>query len=163
MRNVDGFAPVIQIVAKMRPRSRPVRAFPGTDAPDGRPTINAMPLQIRTQPDPEHFCETCGGPSELISHTITRWDGNETMAREVSPWTPPGAHPWSRCQQTEAPKDAHVCGPLRRSVGTADRVPVTGRCRLLLNCAVSRGARWPGQPTSRTLPGVCNLTARPRE
>jgi hypothetical protein len=40
-------------------------------------------------------------------------------------------------------------------VGTADGVPVTGRCRLLVNCAVSRGAGWPGQRTSRTLPGVC--------
>ena len=44
-----------------------------------------MPLQLHTQPDPDHFCETCGGPSELISQTITSWDGNETMAREVSP------------------------------------------------------------------------------
>jgi hypothetical protein len=52
--------------------------------------------------------------------------------------------------------------PLSRSVGTADGVPVTGRCRLLVSCAVSRGASWPGQRTSRTLPGVCNLTARPR-
>jgi hypothetical protein len=40
--------------------------------------------------------------------------------------------------------------------------PVTGRCRLFVNCAVSRGASWPGQRTSRTLPGVCNFTARPR-
>ena len=45
---------------------------------------------------------------------------------------------------------------LSRSVGTADGVPVTGRCRLLVNCAVSRGASWPGQRTSRTLSGVCN-------
>ena len=82
---LNGFAPGIQIVAKMRPRSRPVRACPGTDAPDGPPTIDAMPLQIHTQPDPDHFCETCGGPSELISQTITPWDGNETMACEVSP------------------------------------------------------------------------------
>src|SRR3984957_20338073 len=93
---LNGFAPGIQIVAKMRPRLRPVRACPGTDAPDGPPTIDAMPLQIHTQPDPDHFCETCGGPSELISQTITPWDGNETMAREVSPWTPRCAAPW--CQ-----------------------------------------------------------------
>ena len=91
-----GLPPGIQIVAKMRPRSRPVRACPGTDAPDGPPTIDAMPLQIHTQPDPDHFCETCGGPSELVSQTITSWDGNETMAREVSPWTPRCADPW--CQ-----------------------------------------------------------------
>jgi hypothetical protein len=57
------------------------------------PTIDAMPLQIHTQPDPDHFCETCGGPSELVSQTITPWDGNETMAREVSPWTPRCADP----------------------------------------------------------------------
>ena len=42
-------APGIQIVAKMRPRSRPVRACPGTDAPDGPFTIDAMPLAIHTQ------------------------------------------------------------------------------------------------------------------
>ena len=52
---------------------------------------------------------------------------------------------------------------LSRSVGTADGVPpVAGRCRLPVNCAVSRGASWPGQRTSRTLPGVCHFTARPR-
>ena len=94
--NVEWVAPGIQIVAKMRPRSRPVRACPGTDAPDGPPTIDTMPLQIHTQPDPDHFCDSCGGPSELISQTITGWDGNETMAREVSPWTPRCADPW--CQ-----------------------------------------------------------------
>jgi hypothetical protein len=33
---------------------------------------------------------------------------------------------------------------------------------VLVNCAVSRGASWPGQRTSRTLSGVCNLRARPR-
>ena len=82
-----GLPPGIHIVAKMQARSRPVRACPGTDAPDGHPTIDAMALQLHTQPDPDHFCETCGGPSELVSQTITPWDGNETMAREVSPWT----------------------------------------------------------------------------
>ena len=41
-------------------------------------------------------------------------------------------------------------------------VQITGSCRLLVNCAVSRGVSWPGQRTSRTLPGVCNFTARPR-
>jgi len=96
---LNGFVPGIQIVAKMRPRSRPVRACPGTDAPDGPPTIDAMPAQIHTQPDPDHFCETCGGPSELISQTITPWDGNKTMAREVSPWTPRCADPWCRSRR----------------------------------------------------------------
>jgi hypothetical protein len=52
--------------------------------------------------------------------------------------------------------------PLSRSVGTADVVPVTGRCRLFVNCAVGLAASWPGQRTSRTLLGVCNFTARPR-
>jgi hypothetical protein len=37
---------------------------------------------------------------------------------------------------------------LSRSVGTADRCAVTGRCRLLANRAVSRGADWPGQRTA---------------
>jgi hypothetical protein len=50
--------------------------------PDGLPTIDAMPFQIHTWPDPDHLCETCGGPSELISQTITAWDGNDTMAGE---------------------------------------------------------------------------------
>src|ERR1700736_655162 len=77
----NGFAPGIQIVAKMRPRSRPVRACPGTDAPDVPPTIDTMPLQIHTQPDPDHCYEMCGVPSELVSQTITSWDGNETTAR----------------------------------------------------------------------------------
>ncbi len=46
---------------------------------------------------------------------------------------------------------------LSRSVGTADGVRVTGRCRLFVDCAVSHGASWPGQRTSRTLLGVCKL------
>jgi hypothetical protein len=39
-------------------------------------------------------------------------------------------------------------------------LPVTGRCRLFVNCAVSRGASWPGQRTSRTLrvSGIHNQT-----
>jgi hypothetical protein len=53
---LNGFAPGIHIVAKMQARSRPVRACPGTDAPDGHPTIDAMALQLHTQPDPDHFC-----------------------------------------------------------------------------------------------------------
>ena len=94
------------------PRSRPVRACPGTDAPDGPPTIDAMPLEIHTQPDPDQLCETCGGPSELVSHTITSWDGNETMAREVSPWTPRCADPWCQSRRPRHSKmsDARVYG-----------------------------------------------------
>ena len=108
----EDWAPGIHIVAKMRPRSRPVRACPGTDAPDGPPTIDAMPLEIHTQPDPDHFCETCGGPSELVSQTITPWDGNETMAREVSPWTPRCADPWCQSRRPRHSKmsDTRVCG-----------------------------------------------------
>ena len=85
---------------------------PGTDAPDGPPTIDAMPLEIHTQPDPDQLCETCGGPSELVSHTITSWDGNETMAREVSPWTPRCADPWCQSRRPRHSKmsDTRVCG-----------------------------------------------------
>jgi hypothetical protein len=43
---------------------------------------------------------------------------------------------------------------LSRSVGTAAGVPITGRCRSLVNCAVSRVGGWPGQRTSRTLPSA---------
>ena len=58
------------------------------DRPSRRsPHNRGMPLQIHIQPDPDHSCETCGGPSELTSHSITRWLGNK-MAREVSPPTP---------------------------------------------------------------------------
>jgi hypothetical protein len=71
-----------------------------------------MPLEIHTQPDPDHFCETCGGPSELVSQTITSWDGNETMAREVSPWTPRCADPWCQSRRPRHSKvsDTRVCG-----------------------------------------------------
>jgi hypothetical protein len=116
----NGFAPGIQLVAKMRPQSRPVRACPGTNAPDGPPTIDAMPLEIHTQPDPDHFCETCGGPSELISQTITSWDGNETMAREVSPWTPRCADPWC---QSRRPRHR------RRATRTSASTKPVGRYR----------------------------------
>ena len=85
---------------------------PGTDAPDGPPTIEAMPLEIHTQPDPDHLCETCGGPSELVSQTITSWDGNETVAREVSPWTPRCADPWCQSRRPRHSKmsDTRVYG-----------------------------------------------------
>jgi hypothetical protein len=46
----------------------------------------------------------------------------------------------------------------RRSVGTAEGCPVTGRCRLVVNCAASRVEGWPGQRISRTLPGVWNFS-----
>jgi hypothetical protein len=86
---------------------------PGTNAPDGPPTIDTMPLEIHTQPDPDHFCETCGGPSELVSQTITSWDGNEPMARDVSPWTPRCADP--RCRSR---RPRHSKRTTRASAGT---------------------------------------------
>ncbi len=111
----------------------------------GPPAIDGMPLEIHTQPDPDHFCETCGGPSELVSPTITPWDGNETMAREVSPWTPRCADPWCQSRRSRHSKmsDARLRA-LRRSVGTADEVPghgsVSVACQLC--CKSRRG--WPG-------------------
>jgi len=71
-----------------------------------------MPLEMHTQPDPDHLCETCGGPSELVSQTITPWDGDETMAREVSPWTPRCADPWCQSRRPRHAKmsDARVYG-----------------------------------------------------
>src|SRR3982074_1154273 len=57
--------------------------------------------------------------------------------------------------------DTRVCGPgAGRSVPLRGG-PVAARCRLLVNCAVSRVAGGQGQRASRTLPGVCNFTARP--
>ena len=74
------------------------------------PTIDAMPLQIHTQPDPDHFCETCGGPSELVSQTITPWDGNETVARVAVDTTV--CRPGVPEPHTTASKmsDTRVCG-----------------------------------------------------
>ena len=81
------------------------------------PHNRGMPLQIHIQPDPDHFCETCGGPSELTSHSITRWHGNK-MAREVSPPTPRCVDP--SCQsrrprhlRRETRASAHHCEPFR--------------------------------------------------
>jgi hypothetical protein len=59
-----------------------------------RPQSTPCRFRFHTQPDPDHFCETCGGPSEVVSQTITPRDGNETMAREASRWTPRCADPW---------------------------------------------------------------------
>jgi hypothetical protein len=80
-----------------------------------------MPLQIHTQPDPNHICDTCGGPSELMSQTITARDGTETMTREVSPWTPRCADPWCHSRRAR-----HRRFATRASLGTE---PV-GRYRL---------------------------------
>ena len=97
-------------------------------------------------------CGTCRGPSELVSQTITSWDGNETMAREVSPWTPRCADPWcqSRRLTTAFEGERHArLRALSRSVGTADGVPghgsVSVACQLC--CQSRRGlARSARQP-----------------
>ena len=47
--------------------------------------------------------------------------------------------------------DARVCGHRAGRSVPLTVVPVTGRCRLIVNCAVGRGASRPGQRTSRTL------------
>ena len=75
-------------------------------------------------------------------------------------WTPRCADPWCQSRRPRHSKvsDTRVCG--HPSVGTADGCPITGRCRLLVNCAVSRVAG--GQVSARAAhSGVCNFTARP--
>ncbi len=160
---LNGFAPGIQIVAKMRPRSRPVRACPGTDAPDGPP-----------QSTPCRFRFTLS-QTRTISATVA--EVHQNLSRRPSP-DGTATRRWPvKCRrghhgvQTRGARAAdhgiederHArLRALSRSVGTADGVPpVAGRCRLPVNCAVSRAASWPGQRTSRTLPGVCHFTARP--
>jgi transposase len=44
--------------------------------------------------------EQIAGDFGVHPQTITPWDGNEGMAREVSPWTPRCADPW--CQSRRA-------------------------------------------------------------
>ena len=53
---------------------------------------------------------------------------------------------------------------LSRSVGTADGAPGHGSVSVAgqLCCQSRRGLPGQGQRTSRTLPGVCNFTARPQ-
>ena len=155
-----GLAPGIQIVAKMRPRSRPVRACPGTDAPDGPP-----------QSTPCRFRFTLS-QTRTISATVA--EVHQNLSRRPSPdgtatrrWPvkcrrgPHGVQTrGARAADHGIEDERHArLRALSRSVGTADGVPpVAGRCRLPVNCTVSRGASWPGQRTSRTLPGVCDFT-----
>jgi hypothetical protein len=68
----------------------------GPLAPGEPSTIDTMVLQIHTQPAPDRLCETCGGPSEWMSQSFIQGNGNETMARELSPWRQRCADPW--CQ-----------------------------------------------------------------
>ena len=56
-------------------------------------TIDAMLLQIHTQPAPDQLCDTCGGPSEWMSQSVNLGNGNQEMAREMSPWRPRCADP----------------------------------------------------------------------
>ena len=143
-------------------RDRSVRV-PGPVRPTGCPQSTPCRLGIHTQPDPDHFCKTCGNPSELVSLTITPRDGNETMAREVSPWAPRCADPWcqSRRPRHSTMSDTRVGG--HRSVGTAEGVPghgsVSVSCQLCgrSRCGLARvstpAARWrvsaPSQPDHR--------------
>jgi hypothetical protein len=149
-------------VSNLWPRCGHVRGRSARVPGPMRPTVpsQSTPCRLRfTLRTPDHFCETGGGPSELISQTITTRDGNQTIAREVSPWTPRCASRGARAADHGIEDERHArLRALSRSVGTDDEVPVTGRCRLLVNCAVSRCANWPGQRTSRTLPGVCNFS-----
>jgi hypothetical protein len=152
--NCNGFAPVSKLwprCGRVRDRSARVR----TDAPDGPPTIDAMPLEIHTQPDPEHFCETCGGPLELVSLTITPWDGNETTAREMSPVCRPVV-PEPQTTAFEDERHARLRA-LSRSLGPAEGVPGHGSVWLLVNCAVRSGAGWPGSAHQPHTAGFLHL------
>jgi hypothetical protein len=93
-------------VSKLCPRRAQIRT-----ACARRPsTIDAMLLQIHTQPAPDRLCETCGGPSEWMSQSLIPGNGTEEMAREWSPWTPRCADPW--CQSRR---------PRHRKRASADR------------------------------------------
>ena len=117
-----------------------------------------------------HYRRRCRSPPVGLTRrargaqqTITPWDGNETMAREVSPWTPLCGPVVPEPQTTAFEDERHArLRALSRSVGTADGVPRSrvgvGWLSIVLSVAARAGQ---GQRTSRTLPGVCNVTARP--
>ena len=155
---LNGFAPGIQIVAKMRPRSRPVLACPGTDAPDGPP-----------QSTPCRFRFTLS-QTRTISATVA--EVHQNLSRRPSP-DGTATRRWPvKCRrghhgvQTRGVRAAdhgikderHArLRALSRSVGTADGGRVTGRCRLPVNCAVSLGASWPAQRTGPHTAGCLQL------
>jgi len=142
---LNGFAPGIQIVAKMRPRSRPARACPGTDAPDAPP-----------QWTPCRFRFTLS-QTRIIS--AKRAEVHQNLSRRPSP-RGTATRRWPvKCRRghhSVQTRDARAADhgirrrATRASAGTEPvgrdltGCPVTDRCRLLVNCAVSRGAGWPG-------------------
>ena len=146
---LNGFAPGIQIAAKMRPRSRSLRPCPRTDAPDGP-----------RQSTPCRFRFTL---SQTRTISAKRAEVHQNLSRRPSPHGTATRRWPVKCRrghhgvQTRGARAAYHGiederrarqRALSRSVGTADRCAVTGRCRLLANRAVSRGADWPGQRTA---------------
>jgi hypothetical protein len=136
-----GLPPGIQIVAKMRPRSRPVRACPGIDAPDGPP-----------QSTPCRFRFTL---SQTRTVSAKRAEVHQNLSRRPSP-DGTATRRWPvKCRrghhgvQTRGVARAADHGiedqrrarlrALSRSVGTADGVPghgsVSVACQL---CCQSR-------------------------
>jgi hypothetical protein len=100
--------------SKLWPRCAALQSGPcvSGDCPVRRfPHNRHMPLQIHIQANPNHLCQTCGAPSELISHSINRWHRNE-MTREISPPVPRCVDPW--CQSR---RPRHLRQETRVSVG----------------------------------------------
>jgi len=127
-------------VSKLRPRCGHVANRPARVRGPPRPTVphnRGMPLQIHIQPDPDHLCETCGGPSELTSHSITRWLGNK-MAREVSPPTPRCVDP--SCQSRRPRHLRRVTCPWGCGVVAAE-----GRCEQITNGGIGTRHGLPGR------------------
>jgi len=101
------------------------------------PHNRGMPLQIHIQPDPDHLCQTCGGPSELTSYGITRWLGNK-MARDVSPPTPRCVDPW--CQSRRPRHLRQETCPWGCGVVAAE-----GRCEQKTNGGIGTRRGLPGR------------------
>ena len=57
-----------------------------------------MPIESLIRHDPGHPCPICGGDTELVSHTLTSWDGIKHQV-EVSP-------PKRRCADLNCPGHA---------------------------------------------------------
>ena len=43
-----------------------------------------MPIEPRVVRDPDHRCPICGGETELVSETLTHWDGIKHQAEVTS-------------------------------------------------------------------------------